>query len=70
MAQSTFKEKAPSTHQTVGWLGLTVAEHKREKSLPVRITSIMVCQKAICCFNPNIITLQLKIHHHENLISC
>jgi hypothetical protein len=32
MAQITFKEKAPSTHQTVGWVGTTVAQHKRENS--------------------------------------
>jgi hypothetical protein len=70
MVQITFKEKAPTTHVTVGWVGPTAALDKREKPLPVRINSIMVYQKAICCLNPNIVTLQLKIHHHENLISC
>ena len=70
MTQITFKDKAPSTHLTVGRVGPTVALYKREKSPPVGIKSITVCQKAVCCCNPNIITLQLKIHHHENLTAC
>ena len=72
VADSTnkVKEKVPSTHLTVGWVGPTAAPHKKENSLPVSTNSIMECQKAVCCCNPNIITLQLKIHHHENLIAC